>query len=182
MTITAWYMDNSDADQRDLHQQSPNVPCSLDKIASLGVLHWSGLSGSDDPKIEEIKKERGYHYSDIVNVCPDKLPNYEQKVLSFFREHIHYDEEIRFCMEGTGYFDVRDERDQWIRIKVEEGDMIILPEGCYHRFTTDRSNYIRALRLFVGEPVWTPYNRDEIDEKNNKSRCKYVETFLRPLA
>jgi len=42
MTITAWYMDSSDADQREPHKQDPNVPCSLDKIASLGVLHWSG--------------------------------------------------------------------------------------------------------------------------------------------
>ena len=33
-------------------------------------------------------------------------------------------------------------------------------------------------RLFVGEPVWTPYNRDEIDEKKNESRLKYVTQFF----
>ena len=144
MTISAWYMDSSDADQRELHQQDPNVPCSLDKIASLGVLHWSGLSGPEDPLLAQIKQERGYSYTDVVNVCPDKLPGYEQKVASFFTEHIHYDEEIRYCMEGSGYFDVRDEKDAWIRIKLEAGDMIILPEGSYHRFTTDSSNYIQV--------------------------------------
>lgn len=36
-------------------------------------------------------------------------------------------------------------------------------------------------RLFVGEPVWTPYNRDEIDEKKNASRLKYEAAFLAPL-
>ncbi len=36
-------------------------------------------------------------------------------------------------------------------------------------------------RLFVGEPIWTPYNRDEIDELKNESRQKYVENFLKPL-
>jgi len=35
--------------------------------------------------------------------------------------------------------------------------------------------------LFVGEPVWTPYNREEIDEKKNASRVKYETTFLTPL-
>ena len=76
------------------------------------------------------------------------------------------------------YFDVRDGDDNWIRISLEVGDMIILPVGIYHRFTCDAKNYIKALRLFVGEPIWTPYNRDEINEKENNSRLKYVTTFL----
>ena len=83
-------------------------------------------------------------------------------------------------MDGSGYFDIRDQNDEWIRIHLEVGDMIVLPEGSYHRFTCDSSNYIKALRLFVGEPVWTPYNRDAIDE-DEESRKKYVENFLRPL-
>ena len=89
-------------------------------------------------------------------------------------EHIHYDEEIRFCLEGGGYFDVRDKEDKWIRVHLEEGDMIVLPAGMYHRFTCDSGNYIKAMRLFVGEPVWTPYNRCDIDE-NNEFRVKYRE-------
>lgn len=38
--------------------------------------------------------------------------------------------------------------------------------------------YLTTKRLFVGEPVWTPYNRDEIDEKKNESRLKYVAQFF----
>jgi len=56
----------------------------------------------------------------------------------FYEEHIHTDDETRFVLEGSGYFDIRDPRnDKWIRIEVIKDDMISIPAGLYHRFTLD---------------------------------------------
>lgn len=46
--------------------------------------------------------ELGTVLQDVITVSPDKLPNYEMKIRSFFEEHIHSDEEIRFVLDGSG--------------------------------------------------------------------------------
>ncbi|KAJ8398218.1 hypothetical protein AAFF_G00430620 [Aldrovandia affinis] len=178
--MEAWYIDESDADQRLPHKCDPNKPVSLEELKHLGILYW--MLNADlyetDPELQKIREERHYSYMDIVTVHKDTLPNYEEKLKMFFEEHLHLDEEIRYILDGRAYFDVRDKEDKWIRISLRKGNLITLPAGMYHRFTVDETNYTKAMRLFVGEPVWKAYNRPA---DAFEARQKYVESLVYPL-
>ncbi|XP_076083457.1 acireductone dioxygenase-like [Mytilus galloprovincialis] len=156
--VQAWLMDSSEEYQRAPHHRVPPQYLTLDDLKSLGVLYWK-IPVQNVDELDKFRKERGYSYEDLIECSREKLPNYDEKLKDFFREHLHSDEEIRYIVDGSGYFDVRNKKDEWIRISLAPADLLILPAGIYHRFTLDQNNYIKARRFFVGEPVWTPINR-----------------------
>ncbi|ORY07491.1 1,2-dihydroxy-3-keto-5-methylthiopentene dioxygenase 3 [Basidiobolus meristosporus CBS 931.73] len=172
----AYYYDtNSQADPREAHQLNPNQPVSLETLKEAGVLYWRLAGEEGRQQLEKIAEERQYKNRDVVTISPDKLPNYEEKIKMFFEEHLHEDEEIRYILEGSGYFDIRDTSDKWIRIAMEAGDMIVLPAGIYHRFCSDTKDFIVAMRLFQEEPKWTAINRPAEDNPYRMSYLKSIQ-------
>jgi len=186
----AWYIPAEVADQKAENRLEPNEPVGEEALGALGIMYWKLNPDADtypvkavpwDPKeakdqeLAAIRDERGYSYADIITVHPDHLPGFDEKVKAFFEEHIHDAEEIRYILGGSGYFDVRDTEDRWVRIHIKAGDLMTLPEGIYHRFTCDSDDYIHAMRLFIGQPVWTPFNRPQ---EQHPSRQSYVTKFM----
>lgn len=107
-------------------------------LGKLGVLHYHL---SDIADVDRLAADRGYKNRDEITVSPEKMGDvYEDKVKMFFHEHLHEDEEIRYIRDGQGYFDVRSKDDKWVRVLLEKDDLLILPAGIYHRFTTDEAN------------------------------------------
>mmetsp|Transcript_21540 Transcript_21540/g.28348 ORF Transcript_21540/g.28348 Transcript_21540/m.28348 type:complete len:244 (+) Transcript_21540:32-763(+) len=187
----AWIMPDGECEnQKAENRKDPNEPVDAAAMRKIGIYYWKmdadayaypalavpwDPKDAVDPALKQLRDERGYSYADIITIHPEKLPGYDEKVKSFFEEHIHDAEEIRYILSGSGFFDVRNEADQWVRIHVKKGDLMTLPEGIYHRFTVDEKDIIHAMRLFIGQPIWTPFNRPQED---HPSRKKYVTEFV----
>jgi 1,2-dihydroxy-3-keto-5-methylthiopentene dioxygenase len=108
-------------DQRELHDSGREVP--QEYLSKLGVLYYRF---SDVADVDKLAAERSYKNRDVITVSPEKMGDvYEEKVKMFFDEHLHEDEEIRYIRDGTGFFDVRSEGDEWVRIHLEKDDLIV---------------------------------------------------------
>jgi 1,2-dihydroxy-3-keto-5-methylthiopentene dioxygenase len=144
----AWLIPDHVDDQFSANKLTPNVPITVDELRAIGISYWKmdadtyqypvfsvpwDPKEAMDPKLKKLRDDRGYSYADIITVHRDHLPEFDLKLKAFFEEHIHDAEEIRFVLGGSGYFDVRDLQDRWVRIHVKKGDLITLPEGKVQR-------------------------------------------------
>ncbi|GMK54183.1 hypothetical protein CspeluHIS016_0107690 [Cutaneotrichosporon spelunceum] len=170
--MRAYYYDELPGDQRLMHDSGEAV--SEQTLAGLGVIYHSipiDAEGMWKQSIDKFALARGYKNRDQISVTPNGLgESYEAKI----KMHLHDDEEIRFILDGSGFFDIRDKR--WIRIHLVQGDLIVLPLGIYHRFTVDEGNDITAMRLFQDEPKWCPYSRADNGTDSRESRHEYVKS------
>ncbi|XP_005104552.1 1,2-dihydroxy-3-keto-5-methylthiopentene dioxygenase [Aplysia californica] len=166
--VQAWYMEiTNETDFRQPNKTNPPRHVTLEELyekTGMECISIDANSWQTNQEYANLKVERGVTSEDVVELSRVKLDNFEERMKRFFVEHIHTDPEIRYVEAGSGYFDVRDRDEKWIRIWIQQNDLIILPAGIYHRFTLDTINdHIKLQRLFLGNPAWEAINRPEAD-------------------
>ncbi|CAA6667546.1 unnamed protein product [Spirodela intermedia] len=121
MAVKAWLMDDGEEDQRLPHHRVPVEYVPLSQLRSISCTGISIQKIENNEQLNEIRENKGYNYMDLLELCPGKVENYEEKLNNFF-----FREEIRFCLEGSsGRYDRPTSR-------------------IYHRFTLDTSNYVKS--------------------------------------
>jgi 1,2-dihydroxy-3-keto-5-methylthiopentene dioxygenase len=137
------------------------TPISAERLRDEGVLneHVALDPSTYQPKMDELKTERGYIEQDQVELRPE-TPNLEAICQKFDDEHLHDEDEVRFVLEGEGIFDIRSQDDRWMRVKVQPGDLIVVPAKRYHRFELSDAKTIRCVRLFQDTSGWVPHYRE----------------------
>jgi 1,2-dihydroxy-3-keto-5-methylthiopentene dioxygenase len=139
---------------------STNQALSAEELRAQGV-PYQKLSldeASYQPALDALRKAHGYIEQDVIELDPE-TPQLEELLAKFDSEHLHGEDEVRFILRGEGVFDIRSTDDRWMRVKVEAGDLIIVPKGRYHRFELTESKTIVAVRLFQNPSGWVPQYR-----------------------
>lgn len=116
--------------------------------------------------LEPFMAQGGYRTADVIVVHPD-LPNLAQLEQKFKREHTHSEDEIRFFVEGDGYF--------WFNLGGDEpvfvvhgqaGDLLSVPAGTKHWFEMGPNKFLKCVRVFIEQAGWTPHYTDSgIDQR-----------------
>lgn len=175
--VEAYYHDQQDTPENFTEAHNSGKSVSLEELEEIGVIYKYITSQEE---LNELANQREYKNRDIVKLNLESFNNdieaYNSKMKQFYKEHYHEDEEIRYIIEGEGYFDVRNKNDIWIRTKLNKFDLLILPAGIYHRFTlTNDLKNVTAVRLFKDEPKWEAINRDT--GKSSFARKQYVNSI-----
>uniref|UniRef100_F1LDG9 1,2-dihydroxy-3-keto-5-methylthiopentene dioxygenase n=1 Tax=Ascaris suum TaxID=6253 RepID=F1LDG9_ASCSU len=147
-----WHMEPyACGDRRLPHHVFPPKTLTADQLHTLtGVVYYK--VDIDDPnalkkRLSKVKTERNVSSSDIFQIN-SSFPDFEQKLEELYEPVVKDEDSVYLIMEGSAYYDVEKEEDDWIRINVEKGDLLVIPKGLPYRFTVTPKNYVLVERFF----------------------------------
>ncbi|CAD5217994.1 unnamed protein product [Bursaphelenchus xylophilus] len=147
-----WYMEPFPCgDKRLPHHVFPPKFISIDQLMQIsGVVHYKvDLKDTVAMKkrLSRVRNETGYTKSDILTLN-EEINGFAEKLDDLY-EPVNNDNEEMLCMvlEGGLYCDVEIDEDEWIRIHMEDGDLIVVPKGRAYRYTTTSKNFVRLQRF-----------------------------------
>ena len=105
--------------------------------------------------IARIRGEGGYRSADVVSITPTHPARKELRE-KFLAEHVHDDDEIRFFVQGSGAFYIRD-GGEILKLDCERGDFIHVPRGTRHWFDMGAVPRFTCIRIFRDEKGWAAH-------------------------
>ena len=114
-------------------------------------------------------KKNGYVNADVINVHKD-TPNIEAIRNKFLSEHTHAEDEVRFFVDGEGYFFFHlPKTSEVFKLLCEKGDFISVPKGYTHWFDLAPKYHVKAIRVFMTQEGWVAnYTQSGKDQKFNQ--------------
>jgi 1,2-dihydroxy-3-keto-5-methylthiopentene dioxygenase len=115
--------------------------------------------------LEPFMKKGDYLVADVISIN-NSTENYEAIRNKFLAEHTHSEDEIRFFVDGEGFFWFNLENDVVFNVLCQRGDLISVPAGTKHWFDAGEKNpFVKAIRIFIDVSGWVPdYTGSRIED------------------
>lgn len=118
-------------------------------------------------ELKPYMQANGYQTADVISI--NKLtPNYPEIRAKFLSEHTHSEDEVRFFVDGQGYFWFNLENEEPVfNVLCQAGDLISVPAGTKHWFDAGEFNpFVKAIRIFIDPSGWVPeYTHSKIEQR-----------------
>jgi 1,2-dihydroxy-3-keto-5-methylthiopentene dioxygenase len=131
---------------------------------------------SDQSSQEEILKAyehaltpfmqaNNFKTADVISVNP-QTPNIDAIRKKFLQEHTHSEDEVRFFVDGEGFFWFNlDNDDDVFCVHCVKGDFLSVPAGFKHWFDLAPKYTVKAIRIFTNIEGWVPnYTQSGIEK------------------
>jgi len=119
--------------------------------------------------LKPFMETNGYQTADVLNIN-SQTPNYEAVRNKFLSEHQHTEDEVRFFVDGEGFFWFNLENGEPVfNVLCQAGDLISVPAMTKHWFDAGKENpFVKAIRVFIDQSGWVPhYTVSGIDTQYN---------------
>jgi len=155
----------------DVQQTLTNENDIRDFLKARGIFYdvWeASVAFSDDAnedtileayahQLQPFMEKNGYQTADVISVNSN-TPNLPELRKKFLREHTHTEDEIRFFVDGQGYFWFhQSEQHEVFWVKCVAGDLLSVPAGVTHWFDMGEPAFVKTIRVFTDVSGWTPH-------------------------
>ena len=140
------------------HWPVPSAAHSLTSKEVLTDAEKEDLLSKVNDRFEFLKGKHGYQSRDLV-VLHKNVPGIDDMLAKFDKVHYHSDEEVRYIIDGSGYFGFITPKEKFL-VHVTASDYVFVPAGVHHWFYLDDSKRIKAVRYFRDMAGWTPHYVD----------------------
>ncbi len=117
---------------------------------------------------EKLKSKQGYQSRDITVLHPE-VPDLDTLLAKFDRCHTHDDDEVRYVIDGSGFFGFVKTGGQQAMMKVEAGEYICVPAHTEHWFELGPSRRIKTIRYFTRTDGWAATYTDTQNKLCNQA-------------
>ncbi|TAF64686.1 MAG: cupin domain-containing protein [Cytophagales bacterium] len=119
--------------------------------------------------LDPYMEKNGYKVADVININ-SQTPNYPEVRKKFLSEHRHTEDEVRFFVDGKGFFWFNLEGQEVFNVMCEAGDLISVPANTAHWFDAGKENpSVKAIRIFIDQSGWVPhYTNSGVDASYNE--------------
>ncbi|CAH0558724.1 unnamed protein product [Brassicogethes aeneus] len=130
--VRAWYLNEEEIKNvKEMNLSLPPKYVDLEDLYALCGAEFYEMNGQDEFQKFRQEKELNYEMKHTEFVRSDLTSTFDEHILT---EDVYY-----LTVEGSGYLDVRDSNERWIRIEMVEKDLVCVKKHALRRFTEDKN-------------------------------------------